>query len=98
DLTVEHLLFALLHDTRGAEVLRHAGADVGVLKRELQRFFDQELDVLPEGEEGTRQTLAFHRVLQHALHHAESAEKDEIEAGDLLAAIFQEPDSPAVPL
>jgi len=98
DLTVEHLLFALLHDTRGAEVLRHAGADVGVLKRELQRFFDQELDVLPEGEEGTRQTLAFHRVLQHALHHAESAEKDEIEAGDLLAAIFQEPDSHAVAL
>ena len=45
-----------------------------------------------------RQTLAFHRVLQHALHHAENAEKDEIEAGDLLAARFQEPDSHAVAL
>ncbi|MEB2346488.1 MAG: ATP-dependent Clp protease ATP-binding subunit ClpA [Deltaproteobacteria bacterium] len=98
DLTVEHLLYALLHDTRGVEVLRHCGADVPALKRALQRFFDEELETLPEGEEGTRQTLAFHRVLQHALHHAESAEKDEIEAGDLLAAIFQEPDSHAVAL
>ena len=98
DLTVEHLLYALLHDARGAEVLRHAGADVPALKRALQRFFDEDLEVLPEGEEGTRQTLAFHRVMQHALHHAESAEKDEIEAGDLIAAIFQEPDAHAVAL
>jgi ATP-dependent Clp protease ATP-binding subunit ClpA len=98
DLTVEHLLFALLHDARGAEVLRHAGVDLAALKRALQRFFAEDLEVLPEGEEGTRQTLAFHRVLQHALHHAESAEKGEVEAGDLLAALFQEPDSHAVAL
>jgi len=98
DLTIEHLLFALLHDARGAEVLRHCGTDLAALKRGLQRFFDEDLEALPEGEEGTRQTLAFHRVMQHALHHAESAEKEEIEAGDLLAAIFQEPDSHAVGL
>lgn len=98
DLTIEHLLFALLHDTRGVEVLRHTGADLALLKRSLKRFFEEDLEQLPEGEEGTRQTLAFHRVLQHAIHHAESAEKDEIEAGDLLAAIFQEPDSHAVAL
>ena len=98
DLTVEHLLFALLHDTRGVEVLGHTGADLALLKRSLQRFFAEDLEQLPDGEEGTRQTLAFHRVLQHALHHAESAEKEEIEAGDLLAAIFQEPDSHAVTL
>ena len=97
-LTVEHLLFALLHDTRGAEVLRHCGADLAALKRDLVRFFDEDLEHL-EGEGGeTRQTLAFHRVLQHAISHAESAEKEEIEAGDLLAAIFQEPDSHAVSL
>jgi ATP-dependent Clp protease ATP-binding subunit ClpA len=98
DLTVEHLLYALLHDTRGADVLRHCGVDVPRLKQALQRFFDEELETLAEGDESTRQTLAFHRVMQHALHHAESAEKEEIEAGDLLAAIFQEPDSHAVTL
>ena len=37
-------------------------------------------------------------MLEHTLHHAESAEKEEVESGDLLAAIFQEPDSYAVAL
>ena len=101
DLTVEHLLYALLHNERGAEVLRHSGADTEQLKQALQRFFEQDLERVGEGEprpEQIRQTLAFHRVLQHALQSADNAEKEEIEAGDLLAAIFQEPDSHAVAL
>ena len=98
-LTVEHLLYALLHDERGEEVLKHAGARIGRLKRELEKFFDESLERFPKGEEGqTEQTLAFHRVLQGAIQHAEGAEKEEVEAGDLLAAIFQEPDSHAVAL
>ena len=95
-LTVEHLLFALLHDERGREVLRHTGADVNALKQALLRFFEDEVERLDDEGDETRQTLAFHRVMQHAMDHAASAEKDEIEAGDLLAAIFQEPDSHAV--
>ena len=34
--------------------------------------------------------------LQHAIDHCEGAEKEEVEVGDLLVAIFQEPDSFAV--
>ncbi len=97
-VTVEHLLFALLHDARGAEVLRNAGADLPALKLAIQRFFDEDVEKLEDSKAPTLQTLAFHRVMQHTVQHAESAEKDEIEAGDLLAAIFQEPDSHAVAL
>ena len=97
-VTVEHLLFALLHDTRGIEVLANVGVDLEVLKTALLRFFDEDVEKSDDPNEATLQTLAFHRVMQHTLHHAESAEKDEIEAGDLLAAIFQEPDSHAVAL
>ncbi len=98
-LTVEHLLYALAHDERGSEVLRQIGTDLRRLKQELERFFDEELEAL-DGEEEieTQQTLAFHRVIQSALAHADSAEKEEVEAGDLLAALFQEPDSHAVGL
>ena len=53
-LTVEHLLFALLHDTRGAEVLRHCGADLAALKRALTRFFDEEVEKLEEEDGQTR--------------------------------------------
>jgi ATP-dependent Clp protease ATP-binding subunit ClpA len=98
-LTVEHLLYALLHDDRGEEVLRNSGARLRRLRAELEKFLDEEVEKLPEG--GTRQlqqTLAFHRVIQHALQHADTAEKPEVEAGDLIAALFQEPDSHAVSL
>ncbi len=98
-LTVEHLLFALCHDERGAEVLRHSGANVRKLKSELARFLDDEIAGEP-GEEPveTGQTLAFHRVIQGALAHAQNAEREEVDAGDLVAAIFQEPDSQALAL
>ncbi len=98
-LTVEHLLFALCHDGRGTEVLRHSGANVRKLKSELQHFLDAEIEAEP-GEEPieTAQTLACYRVIQGALTHAQNAEREEVDAGDLIAAIFQEPDSQALAL
>ena len=98
-LTVEHLLYALAHDDAGAEVLRNVGVDVPQLTEELSHWLEHEVEKLPEGKGGeTVQTLAFHRVLESALAHADSAEKEEVEAGDLLAAILQEPESHAVSL
>jgi len=98
-LTVEHLLYALLYSDEGARILHHSGAEIERLKRDLERFFDNDLDRVP-GDEAvdTLQTLAFHRVLQHALDHSESAEKDEVEISDLVVALYQEPDSYAVNL
>ena len=98
-LTVEHLLYALAHDQRGEEILLHAGAHLPALKAALEKFLADDLERVPGDEPvETRQTLAFHRVLQHALAHCASAEKPEVDAGDLLAALFQEPDSYAVTL
>jgi ATP-dependent Clp protease ATP-binding subunit ClpA len=99
-LTVEHLLYALVHDDDGVRILHHCGADVPKLKAALDRFFKEDLDKHPADAEHaeTTQTLGFHRVIQGALQHAASAEKEEVEAGDLLAAIFQEPDSHAASL
>ncbi len=99
-LTVEHLLHALAHDDAGAEVLRNVGVDVEELIEQLEAWLEHEVEKHPEGKDGreTVQTLAFHRVIESALGQAESAEKEEVEAGDLLAAILQEPDSQAVSL
>jgi ATP-dependent Clp protease ATP-binding subunit ClpA len=98
-LTVEHLLYALLHDERGAEILRAVGVGPERLKRDLLSFFEESIDKVPgEGPVQSQQTLAFHRVLEAALHQADSSQKPEIDAGDVLAAIFQEPDSHAMSL
>ena len=98
-LTVEHLLYAVLFSDEGLDILGHSGADVDALQRALEKFFDEDLERVP-GKElvDTLQTLAFHRVVQHALDHAESAEKDEVEIADLVVSLFQEPDSHALNL
>ena len=98
-VTVEHLLFALCHDEEGLDVLRNSGARLDLLMQELERFFEEDLERVP-GDDAvdTRQTIAFHRVLQHALDHALSAEKEDVSAGDVLVALFHEPDSYAVTL
>jgi ATP-dependent Clp protease ATP-binding subunit ClpA len=98
-VTVEHLLFALLHDPKAEAILLHSGADTPALKEALERYFRDDLEAVPGDDsfEG-QQTLAFHRVLQHAVAHCESAEKNEVDVGDILAAIFQEPDSHSVTL
>src|SRR2546426_68624 len=75
-------------------LLVHCGGDIARLKEELEGFFTTYLEPLPQGKEREpQQTLGFHRVLQRAVIHAQSAEKKEINGGNLLAAIFREPDS-----
>jgi ATP-dependent Clp protease ATP-binding subunit ClpA len=95
-LCVEHLLYALLHDGDVAEVVRQCGGDVQTLKRDLAKFFDEQLDRLPEGAETSpQQTLGFQRVIQRAAAHVQSAGKEEILARNVLVAIFRETDSHA---
>jgi ATP-dependent Clp protease ATP-binding subunit ClpA len=96
-LTVEHLLYALLHHAEGAEILTHSGVDLDRLRADLERYFDQDLESVP-GDEPIQleRTAAVYRVFQHAMDHSTAAEKEEVTVGDLLVAIFQEPDSYAV--
>ncbi len=92
-LCIEHLLYALLHDTDVAEIIRHCGGDVQALKRDLERYFDEKIERLAEGAQmAPQQTLAFQRVIQRAAAHVQSAGKDEILGRNVLVAIFREPD------
>ena len=46
-LTLEHVLLALLHDPTTVRALRAAGADVGRLESELEKYLDREVEQLP---------------------------------------------------
>jgi ATP-dependent Clp protease ATP-binding subunit ClpA len=90
---VEHLLFALLQDKDARPAIVHCGGDLAQLKKELEEFFDTRVEALPEGvDRQPQETVGFHRVLQRAVIHAQSAEKGEIHGGNILVAIFREPD------
>ncbi len=92
-LCIEHVLYALLHDTDVAEIIRQCGGDVPDLKLSLERFFAEKLETLPDDSTATpQQTLGFQRVIQRAAAHVQSAGKDEILGRNVLVAIFREPD------
>ncbi len=95
-LTLEHVLWALLHDEVVAEVIRACGGNLPQLLRELEAYLDEQVDTLPPDEDRPpQQTLGFQRVLQRAAAHVQSAGRDEIDGRNLLAAIFREPESHA---
>ena len=95
-LSIEHILYALMHDERGAEIVYNCGGNVPELKRAVLIFFDKNIPKLPpEVREEPQPTVGFNMVLQRALLHTQSAAKDELDAGDLLASILQEEDSHA---
>ncbi len=98
-LTLEHLLYALAHDPEGEKILAACGGDLPTLRHSLDEFLGT-LEQFPRTARGREpdQTLAFQRVLQTAVLHVQSAGKDEVRFGDVLAAILQQPNSYAAEL
>ncbi len=96
-LTVEHILFAALHDEWGIEIITGCGGDTTRMKALLGQFFEENVPKLPpESDLHSRPAIGFQRVLQRALTHVRSAGKQEADAGDVLSSIFLEEESHAV--
>ncbi len=93
-ITLEHLLFALLHEGRAREILTACGANLKKLEQELETFLKKQIQSLPgRNQIEPEASVALERVLTNAEFHAESSSAGKIESGDLLAAILQEPES-----
>ncbi len=92
-LCVEHVLFALLEDGYGSEILERCGVDLDRLRARIEAFFEAELESMPGKDAPTmQQTAAFERLMQRAFMHVQYSSKEEVDAGDILAAIFEEED------
>ena len=79
-------------------VLRACGADIEVLRKELQDFLDATTPLIPtsETDRETQPTLGFQRVLQRAVFHVQSSGRKEVTGASVLVAIFSEQESHAV--
>jgi len=96
-VTLEHLLFALLHDKDAAMAIRACGGDVEELKKQLDDFMKKTYEQLPE--ESSIQpvlTTMLQRVIQYAQLHAQSSGRKEVDTGQMLAALYQAERSQAV--
>jgi ATP-dependent Clp protease ATP-binding subunit ClpA len=96
-VTIEHLLFALLHDRDVAATISACGGDVETLKVQLDEFIEKTYERSTESE--TIQpalTPMLQRVIQYAQVHSQSSGRKEVDTGQMLAAMFQAEQSQAV--
>ncbi|MGH9840362.1 MAG: ATP-dependent Clp protease ATP-binding subunit ClpA [Blastocatellia bacterium] len=90
-LTLEHLLFALLRDETGADVIRSCGGDLDRLKQDLEEFFRENMQPLPRNvDRYPEQTAAFERVVERAVMQAQASQQDKVDGGNILASLFEE--------
>jgi len=90
-LTLEHLLYALAHDPDGERILAACGADLPQLRKDLDKYLNDSIEQFSRGQhKEPEQTLAFRRVLQTAVLHVQSAGRQEVQSGDVLAATLQQ--------
>ena len=95
-LTVEHLLLAMTREQLGRVILKGCGADIPALRHQLEEYLSQYLPPVgpeqPAPESEVLQTESLERVLERAVTHVQSSGRRDTDVGDVLAAIFEEPD------
>src|SRR5438552_3986347 len=96
-VTLEHLLYALLHDREASKAIRECGGDIDELKKQLDDFMNRTLEKLPDDAEVQPVlTAMLQRVVQYAQLHAQSSGRKEVDTGQMLAALYQAERSQAV--
>ncbi|MEY4166863.1 MAG: hypothetical protein RIR52_687, partial [Acidobacteriota bacterium] len=87
----EHLLFALLQDATGSDVIIKCGGNIEQLRRELEQFFNEEMvSAGGNGEHFPDQTDAFGRVVERAIMQARASAQNNVDAGNIIASLFEE--------
>src|SRR5689334_2161036 len=96
-VTLEHLLLALLSDSTARDVIYSCGGNLNTLKQEIDEFFAAHSEmVVADTSALPEQTIAFQQVLQYALLQAQASEQQEVNGGNVLAALFSAKHSHAV--
>ena len=96
-VTLEHLLYALIDEKTGSDVIQNCGGNITALRHELEQFLTQSIETLPKSRRAKPDyTAAFERVLERAALQAQGSGQTTIDGGNILAAMFQERHSHAV--
>jgi len=98
-LTTEHVLYAILFEEAGQEVVAACGGDPERLRQGLEEYFARHVEALELKEDLVpEQTIGLQRMLQRTVAHMNSAGRKEIGIGDVLAAIAEQEHSQAAQL
>ena len=96
-VTLEHLLFALLEDTRARDILFHCGAQIEEIARALEEYFDTQMEKMADSTKAMPElTSTFQSTISYAVLQAEGSGKGAVDGGNILAALYQAENSYAV--
>src|SRR3989442_10770840 len=96
DATVEHLPLARMDDRDADAVRRACDSAVDKLGGSLTAYLESELEnLVSDGNEDSKPTAGFQRVIQRAVIHVQSSGREEVTGANVLVAIFAERESHA---
>ena len=93
-LTPEHVLFASLYFDTPKEIILRCGGDVEDLREKIEDFFREKMTKTAE-EKDPVQSTGFQSVIERAVFHTISAQKKELDIGDILISMMDEKESSA---
>jgi ATP-dependent Clp protease ATP-binding subunit ClpA len=89
-LTPEHLLLASLQFESQVRLVKACGGDLKQLKELLESYLSK--DVPDNAAEDPVQSVGFQSVIERAILHTVSAQKEDVESGDIMVSILDERD------
>jgi len=90
-LTIEHVFFAMLGSKEGMNIIKECGGDVEVMREAAAAYLSETMQSLPEDvTQEPFETVALSRMIDTMIKHIQSAQKEQAEVGDLMAAVFEE--------
>ncbi len=96
-VTLEHLLYALLQDSSAREILINCGAKIDELSADLETYFSEKLEKLPDNIKVMPElTATFQSTINYAVLQAEGSGQSAVDGGNILAAFYQAEQSYAV--
>ncbi len=90
-LTPEHILYASLFFAAGASIMTRCGANVELMKKELETYLNERVPKAPKADPVP--SLGFQELMERAVVHSLAAEKKLLEIGDLYASLLEEKES-----
>ncbi|WP_320055460.1 ATP-dependent Clp protease ATP-binding subunit ClpA [Desulfuromonas thiophila] len=91
-LLTEHMLYAMLFSDEACNILINCGARIDQLRLQLDDYLDEQIEPLATAtsSQTPEQSISLQRILQHSISHCAAAGREEIDLGDLLAAMLTE--------
>jgi ATP-dependent Clp protease ATP-binding subunit ClpA len=90
-LTPEHILYSSLFFREGREIITNCGGNTDELRKDLEKYFNERLTKIKDADPA--QSLGFQNVMERAIYHTASAQKETVDVGDVIVSMFQEKDS-----